>query len=383
MNLTVQGQKLEAGQTLWDRGSQKSVKGLHLRVFESKAVFYLYYRTLSGLQRKPKIGEYPTLSLENAREVAKAMLLEVAKGNDPSLDRQRKRTEMTVAELYQEVWAGWWSQKRFQESRHAKEVHQLWSKNLEPAFGRVKLSDLTASTLREWHKGFASKPYAGNRSLEVLSKMFSYAEEMEWREQSTNPCRLVKAHQEQKRDRYATDEEICKVAEILEREAIANPNGAAFLYLLIFTGSRPSAIERAATSDLQLRHAPEATFGVLTIQGKSGREAVFLPPQAVAALERCQRVEGDERLVPCNMPKKLWAKIRSEAGCGDLWARDWRRTFATVGMSEGFEMDVISELLNHKSVQTTKIYAKLKDSARRKVASKTADKMEKLMRGEK
>jgi integrase len=79
------------------------------------------------------------------------------------------------------------------------------------------------------------------------------------------------------------------------------------------------------------------------------------------------------------MPSHLWRKIRKEAGCEDLWARDSRRTFATIGMSNGVKMDTVSELLNHSSVQTTKTYAKLNGSARSQAVETIASKMNQLL----
>ena len=58
------------------------VKGLMLRVFESKRSFYLNFRTKARIERKPKLGDYPTMTLDQARSLARAMLLEVAAGRE-------------------------------------------------------------------------------------------------------------------------------------------------------------------------------------------------------------------------------------------------------------------------------------------------------------
>ena len=43
----------QPGQVLRDA----TIKGLHLRVFPESRSFYLYYRTKTGTERKPKLGE--------------------------------------------------------------------------------------------------------------------------------------------------------------------------------------------------------------------------------------------------------------------------------------------------------------------------------------
>jgi integrase len=370
---------LPIGKLLWDKGQKDSVKGLHLRAFREKKVFYLYYRTKTGLQRRPKIGEYRILSIKQARDIAREMLVRVASGEDPSLSRKKIKGELTIFQLFRETWKEHWSDARYERSGHASEVHRNYRKNIAPFFGSRKLSELTAAEIRRWHAGFRENPYAGNRSLEVLSRMFNFAEEMEWRPQNTNPCILVSAHKEQKRNRFANEREISSIGKILERESDTHPAAVAFIYLLIFSGSRPRAIERAKWEDINRCEIEGQAFGILTLDGKTGRDTIYIPPQAMCVIDTLPRVDGGT-ITGIKMPRALWAKIRKETGCQDLWARDWRRTFATTGMGLGFEMAVISELLNHKSAQTTMRYAKLNDESRKEVATKTASKIDALLR---
>ena len=61
------------------------VTGLHLRVSpRGSKTFYLYFRTKSGKQKRPKLGDYGILTVEQARGIARAMLGELSKGNDPT-----------------------------------------------------------------------------------------------------------------------------------------------------------------------------------------------------------------------------------------------------------------------------------------------------------
>lgn len=87
------------------------------------------------------------------------------------------------------------------------------------------------------------------------------------------------------------------------------------------------------------------------------------------------RVEG-MTITGMKMPRTLWRRVREEAGCPDLWVRDWRRTFATLGYSDGVDMWTVGELLNHRSTETTKIYAKMMDTRRLEAVTRIADKIE-------
>lgn len=191
----------------------------------------------------------------------------------------------------------------------------------------------------------------------------------------SNPCSAVPDHPEVKRTRYAQGGEIPAVGKVLEREAVNHPAEVAYIYVLIFTGSRPRAIERCTLDNLERL---QNGVGVLTFQGKSGREQVILPLQAMALLDKLP--PDRETLTGIKFPRRFWEAVREEAGCRDLWARDWRRTFATVGLSNGLNLDGLGELLNHKDPETTRIYAKLLSEARVEMAAKIASKLETMLR---
>jgi integrase len=373
------------GEVIWDDPSRVGVKGLHLRVsLSGKKSFLLYYRTRDGKQRRPKIGDFGELTLAEARKRARKLIDRVAAGEDPSGDWQEAKRETSVRELYARVEKELWSKERFVRSGYLADVRVLWRRHIDPALGSLKLSDLDPVRVRVWHQAMENKPYAANRALSVLSRMMSFAEQHGIRPVGSNPCRMVEGFKERKRKRFASLEEIKRIGEILIEESKTSPGPAAFLYLLLTTGSRPSAIERAGWEDLACHGEGEGRFAILTLRGKSTEktgedETVVIAPQALAIIDRLPRVQGGT-ITGCKMPRALWRKIQKEVGCGDLWARDLRRTFATVGMSHGTNMGMISELLNHKSTQTTKRYAKLMDTKRVEAALEIAAKVESMFK---
>lgn len=370
------------GQTIYDRGEKASIKGLHLRVAsDGTKSFYLFYRTRAGQQRRPKIGELGEITLSEARRRARAILDRVAIGEDPKAEWQEQKAELTVAALFEKAWDEHWSKPRFERSGWGKQVKWLWARSLRSTFGPLKLSEVTPTRVRQWHQGFASTSvYNGNRSLKVLSKIFRYAEEIELRPQNSNPCNLVKVFPEHKRSRYATADEIKKVIAILDRDAKKYPASVAFIYLLMFSGARPSVIARARWDQLQEFEVNGAKWGMLQGAGKTSSKTgsddkTLLPPQAMRVIGWLPRVEG-MTITGMKMPRTLWRRVREEAGCPDLWVRDWRRTFATLGYSDGVDMWTVGELLNHRSTETTKIYAKMMDTRRLEAVTRIADKIE-------
>lgn len=364
----------QPGQVLHD----DKVKGLQLRAFPNRKSFYLYYRTRGGVERRPKIGDLGTFTLVQARDVARAILQRVAAGEDPGNQWAAAKGEPTIQELFDRVYEETWGRKP--GAAWSKEAKRLYEKHIKPTFGSAKVAGPTLDDVARWYGRLHNTPTLANRCLSVLRRMFRRAERYGWRQAGTNPCLLdaEDKYRETSRGRFASKSEIAKLGPLLDREAEANPTGVAFLYILLYSGSRPSAIERVGWDQLTVVEVEGQRFGVLNFDGKTGAETVILPPQAMMVLDRCPRTSGT--ITGRKMPRKLWNKIRIEAGCPDLWARDLRRTFATVGLSTGQDKGVIGELLNHKSAQTTSIYAKLMDNARLAAAAGTANAIEGMLK---
>lgn len=371
------------GETLWDKGDKASVKGLHLRVLpDGKKVFFLYYRTRSKLQRRPKIGVFGEITLHEARKVASSLMARVALGEDPKGQWDEQKAEKTIQDLYDACWTKHWDTPRYQASGWAREVKRLYEKDIRPEFGGKRMSEVTVVHIRDWHARYKAKPLSGNRALNVLSKIYAFAEEQLWRAQNTNPCNLVKPYTERKRSRYASEAELARILPALEKYGEAQPEAVAFLKVLMFTGARPRFLERALWDDLQEFELDGKLYGMLKLKGKTSAdsgedEKVVLPPAAMSAIAGLKRKAGHS-LFSVKKPTKLWHKVRKEAGCEDLWLRDSRRTFATVGMSDGMAMSQIGELLNHRTTQTTKTYAKLQVTAQVKAATDIAARIEQI-----
>ncbi|WP_374029753.1 integrase arm-type DNA-binding domain-containing protein [Bdellovibrio bacteriovorus] len=368
------------GDVIWDKGSPASIKGLHLRVYNNGHMsFLLYYRNSLGVQRRPKIGDWPETTLADARSRAREIVDKVARGEDPQEDIQQLRVEPTVQELFDIVHEKYWGQQRYIDSGRRKEAKWAYDRYFKKRFGHLKVSMIKRKQIREWHEDNQDIPYAANRALEFLSTMFTYAQKYELVDGLENPCKLVDHYKEKKRTRYATPEELKKIAAILDQQPDRRRAAVAFIYTMMYAGPRPKFIEDAKWSDLTMAPIRGDIYGILVLSGKSSAdsgedEVVILPPQAMTHILQLPR--NRPTIFGIEMPRRLWKEVREKAGCEDLRLRDLRRTYASVGVSNGVELDVIGELLNHRSVQTTKIYGKLMDLKRIEAAKKVADAVE-------
>lgn len=289
---------------------------------------------------------------------------------------------MIVDQLFEQAFKNHWKDERFSHSGWKKEVLNNWRNHLQPTFGCKKLESVTRKVVKAWHLQLKDNPYAANRSKAILSKLINWALDNELVPNSfLNPCLNVPNHPEKKRQKYFGAAEIARIGAILEREKDNYPKEVAFLYLLMFTGSRPRAIERATQNNLGRGITINgAEFGLLRFVGKTGDEEVVIPPQALIQLDRIPKPK-DGSLIGIKMPRLFWDKIRIEAGCPDLWARDFRRTFATLARSKGISIDAIGGMLNHKSRSTTELYAQIIPLEKMGAVLTTANHLSEILKG--
>ena len=343
--------------------------------------FYLRFRTRERRERKMKLGRYGVLTLDDARKMAQSILAKVAAGEDPVAKWQAAREELTVGELMLKALKEYWGQKRFVDSGHFFAVLSGVKHGFKDIL-KYKLSDLTPAIVDRWHKSFHDKPTHANHLLAYLIKAINWAIENRLTD-IKNPGIGIKKYPKVKRNRYATAEEIKKIGHFLEENFRHDPYRSLYLYLILTTGTRPSAIPRLMWKNLIIKKNAEGKeIGVISFYGKTTaktgeEETLVIPPKTLAMIKKIPQTS--EYILPINMPQKLWEQIKKKFNCHDLWARDLRRTYATVGLSGGVSLSEVGELLNHKCWDTTKIYAKLMMNKRIESAMAVAKNLESII----
>jgi integrase len=321
-----------------------------------------------GVERRPKIGDYPVISLAKAREIARDLLAVVAEGRDPVLDREKLKQAPTVAEL----WA------RFKKEKDRKksiaEDERLWNLYLAKPLGNMRVIDVEYDHCRKIHASLHDKPFQANRVMSLCSAMFNIAEKHKLRPDGSNPTRHVERYPEPRRKRYASADELIKLAGILAAEEKHYPASVAFIYLMVLTGARKSEVARAKWSQVQDN---KITLTVHKTDGTGEDRTIYLAPHAMAVLNSLPK--NTKTITGMTSPRKFWERVRVEAGCPDLQLRDLRRSFASVALKAGVGLEQVGGLLGHASYQTTKIYALLMEDVGHDAAARTAATMAGMM----
>jgi hypothetical protein len=148
------------------------VPGLHLRVTAQRKSFYLYFRTKSGDERRPKLGDHNVLTLAQARQVAKDMLLQVANGRDPMSERHARQDAPTVAVLAERYW-----ERHASKQKASRDVRRHLDRYILPLLGTKRAADIVYTDAERLHAHVAAgAPIQANRVMATFSKMLSLAE---------------------------------------------------------------------------------------------------------------------------------------------------------------------------------------------------------------
>jgi integrase len=348
-------------QFLWDT----EIKGFGLKVTPAgKKVYILQYRT--GGRESPTqrvtIGNHGNLTPDKARELAKRMSGRIANGEDPAQEIALDKAAPTVADLVARFDSGHVATKT--KGRTAIEYRRLLNATVLPALGKYKVGEVTRKHVTDLHHSLWSTPYAANRTLAVLSKMFNLAEKWGERPDGSNPCRHVEKYPERKRERFLSEVELAKLGEVLataERENSESPFVIAAVRLLVFTGARLSEI-----ITLQWEHVDFERSCLRLPDSKTGQKTVHLNAPALQLLAELPRIDGNAYVIPGERPgahlvniEKPWQRIRARAGLDDVRLHDLRHSFASVAAGAGLGLPIIGALLGHTQAQTTARYAHL------------------------
>jgi len=348
--------KIEPPKIQRDTYRDAKEKGLILLVsYGGSKVFYLYKKINNKVYRV-KIGDFPDLSIAEAREKAAELKNSITKGNNQKTSYSNPFDKMTFKELFDKYI-----------NDYAKHNTKCWKETISEMDRRAKhLYDRKIHTIKkeDIYKIFndttlkVSKIRA-NRFLGGLSPIFNKA--IEWGWEGINPAAGIKKHKEKSRDRYLKSEEIPRFFAALDEEK--NELIKDFILMSLYTGARKSNV---LSMDWKNTSFDDKTWYIADTKN-GDPQLVPLVDEAMAILERRKAESISEWVFPSKNsksghlkePKKVWRAILQRAGIKDFRLHDLRRTMGSWMARTGASQYVIGKSLNHKSPNSTAIYARL------------------------
>jgi integrase len=333
--------------------------GLGLRISSAgRKSWFVMYRH-AGRLRRYTIGTYPSLGLADAKERAKELLNDAAKGNDPAADKQISREAPTFGEIagqYIELYAK-------PNKRSWKEDQRILDYDLLPKWKNVKAHEIKRrDVIVLLDKMVLRAPIQANRTLALIRKLFNWAISRDLVE--ANPCSAVKMPaKENQKDRVLTEEEIQIFWREIEGSSMSELTRLC-LQLQLVTAQRKGEIVITEWVDMDLN------TGWWTIPAKKAKNKlshrVPLSPLAMQLLERVKALSGSSNwLFPSTQTENAMLNTsidhalrrnQSRFGIPTFTPHDLRRTAASHMTGLGISRLTVSKILNHVESGITAVY---------------------------
>jgi integrase len=349
-----------------DGGHKKAVRGFGLLITANGARSFVFRYRHNSRSRRYTIGSFPSWKATTARERAEALDRMVDKGRDPQGEKASARQAPTVNELCDRYLAEHAIKKR---SRAGDE--RMIEKIIRPALGTRKVADIEFADIDHLHRRITTKggsgnrtkgsPYAANRVLSLLSKMFSLA--IRWKIRPDNPAKGVERNPEEPLERYLKPDELDRLLDVIdhyEDRQVAN-----IVRLLLETGCRPGELFKATWAQFD---EPGVWIKPASAVKQEKTHRVPLSGPAQLLLSKMRAEAESEFVVPgkgvdhVTTIKKSWKGICTAAKIeGRFRLYDARHSNASFLADDGKDLLTIGAMLGHSQVATTRRYVHLFD----------------------
>jgi len=389
-NRTVESAEATSGDYfIWD----DEMPGFGIRVFSSGRRSYVVQYKKDGRNRRVTLGLHGRITPAEARQLAKQLFGDLAKGHNPAEERAIIRRDPTVHELCDLYLKEGRAAKPTKKESSWRTDGSNMARHIRPLLGTRKLRSLTkvdiqrfqsdvtvGKTAADERTGFRGRaivkggPGTAARATAILGAMLSFAAERGLI--PANPAKGVKLHPAKRRERFLSADEMARLGEALADEELkseAAPSVAA-IRLLILTGCRKGEI-----TTLQWRYVDQERGLLRLPDSKTGAKVVPIGGPALDLLKSLPRFPNEPNVFPSRRQgrhlvglQKVWERVRDAAKLENVRLHDLRHSFASVAVTGGHSLYMVSKILGHKDTRTTEIYAHLAADPMREVANQTA-----------
>ncbi len=344
-----------------------------------RKVFMLQYRTNAGERRKPALGQYGELTVEQARSLAQEWLAQVRRGGDPAADKAEARTAPTVKELCVKFMEDYSKQRNKPSTQ--KGYQSVIDRNIIPMIGRLKVRDVKRPDIAGMMKKMAHKPADANRTFGVMRRMFNLAEVWGYRSDGTNPCRHVPMYPNGKATHLISDEDMVRIFRYLDKldaEGLEN-----YVIPLAIRLQFEFAGRRSEIVGLQWDWVDLENRRVVWPDSKTGGMSKPLSEEAHRLLSTAPRQEDCPHVLPSpSHPGQHltageyyngWSRVLKAAGATHVGTHGIRHRSATDIANSGIPVKVGMALTAHKTVAMFMRYVHTEDDPVRQAAELVAN----------
>lgn len=358
--------------------------GLYIRIQTAGKASWEVRYTIHGKRKFYALGQYPQVSLADAKLEALRVKAEAKSGIDPQVEKQKNQRAPinTINELFED-----WYQDLSKRLKFPNIPKRIYEKEIKPLIGKYPIEDVSARDIRDIIQKVeqSGRPTTANDTLMYCKQLFNHACKLDLaRSNPASPFNVSDAGGiEKSRERALSREEVAKLFTVLR----ANP--AAFtrdnylaVALLLALGVRKNELIAAKWEEFDF---DKQLWHLSTSRSKTG--AAITIPLADAVLpwltELKQRAFGSEYLFPSRKAggkrphisadtlnhalSKLFGKPLNggtrdyqnafeTTGIDHFTIHDLRRSFRSLLAELGVPGHVAERCLNHKLKGVEGIY---------------------------
>lgn len=345
--------------------SDEKIPSLRLMINPGGSRTFYLYRKIEGTPQRIKIGRYGEITISEARGKARILNSKITLGDNPVRRNSQNKHELTFSDLFQLYYI----EHALKYTKRPSENRKMIVNHVFPYLGKNKLKDITPRIIRDLHTriGNESGQAGANRVIQIVNAVYNFGIRNEYFTDQ-NPCFGLKKYRIESRDRFLTKIELLSFFDALSNEDKIFQD---YFKILLFTGARKSNVLSMKWEDIDFnlsrwRIPP----------GETKNSDVNIVPLVGEVIEILKRRSSDflqsesccEYVFPSSGkdgylkdPKKSFSRIKNRMGVLDIRMHDLRRTLGSYMAIGGASLAVIGKALNHKSQDSTAIYARLSE----------------------
>lgn len=360
-----------------------TLSGVTVRVTPTGQKILFARARVDGHEKRERLGTWPEYTAAQALARA-AQLGESARPQLRVVEAPPRKQVLTVA-----AFAERFTQEHvnvFCKPKTRASYELCLSHHILPLMGTMPLASVTRTDVQRVQRLIGAKvdPRTGkpthttaNRALGVIGSLFGRA--VDWEVLERSPVQKIRRFPERKIERYLTEDELDRIADVLDDHEQRNPGAVLAIRLLLLTGARTDEILSLKWTDIDWEHK------LLRLRDtKTGARDV---PVSKEVLRLMEHADECGELVCCTTTgrkiqnlHRTWGILRKKIGLQDVRKHDLRHNFASTGASAGIPLITVGKILGHKDLRTTQRYAHLFDHEVKAAVEKIGDRLSRSTR---
>lgn len=357
--------------------------------------YFVRYVGSDGRDRKLKVGSPATLSLDEARRVAKQVLARVDSGGDPARDKDKNRAARRVSDAVDAyLQSGEFAKKGQRTQAEDRATARL---HIAHHLGREILVEVDVPMVRRLIKRIETDTRVNNRkrrlggagaarrAVRLLSAILTW-EVGEGRLTRNLVIGGIRMSGGGQREAILDSQQLAQLFRTMDDmvlDGTLRPVARAFIICAALTGCRRNELRLLQWNDVDL----ERRLAVLR-QPKGARlsrssqqtETVSLPPIAASAIAGIQpgSWRADQKVFAPQRGQLLainrdWKRVRDRAGLSsELVLHSLRHSLGTAGIIGGLSTLEVAKMLRHRNPSATTRYVHLAEARQSRLQDRAA-----------